>query len=181
MNRLKQSVQRLRVHLLKKRFSQSVVDIGKNLDNCGRVLLLLPCDSTLRKNLLGYAAAVGDLFPSSEICIVSTSDDEVREFARREGFKSFAPNRLEMSWYGFPNKSFFNRIRNLKGNVLIDLDSECSCFNAAVSVVSEAPLRIGLFGVWGPPVHNVEIKPSLSADRSDGFRDFLRVLSSLIN
>jgi hypothetical protein len=106
-------------------------------------------------------------------------DDSVRELARKEGFRSFAPHRMEIKWYDFPNESFFNRIRNLKSNLVIDLDVEKSCFNAAVSAASGAPLRVGLFGLWGPPIHNVEIKSGRSVDNGERLYSLLKVLSSL--
>lgn len=179
MNRIKTTVQRLKVGWLMKSLETTVVDIGKQLESSGRVLVLLPSDEASRRKVLDDATTIASAFPVSEICLVSMPDSDVRVLARREGFRSFAPHSLEISWYGFPNKSFFNRIRNLRSRLVVDLDFDKSCFNAAVSAASGAPLRVGLFGIWGPPIHNIEIKSKISVDHSENIRSLLNVLSSL--
>lgn len=179
MSRIKTAVQRLKVGWLMKTLEATVVDIGKQLKGSGRVLVLLPADEASRNEVLYDATTIARAFPVSEICLVSMPNSEVRELARREGFRSFAPHSLEISWYGFPNKSFFNRIRNLRSRLVVDLDFERSCFNAAVSAASGAPLRVGLFGIWGPPIHNIEVKSKISVDHRENIRSLLNVLSSL--
>ncbi len=179
MNRIKATIQKLRVGWLKKGIDPAIVDIGRQLRNPGRVLLLLPGDAVGRNEVLQDASLLARAFPRSEICLVSMPDDHVRELARREGFRSFAPHRLEIGWYGFPKKNFFNRVRNLRSELVVDLDVEKNCFNAAVSAVSFAPLRVGLFGMWGPPIHNIEVKSKKLDDHAENFRLLLNVLSSL--
>jgi len=179
MSRIKVTIQKLKVGWLKKGLDVRVVDIGKQLEKSGRILVLLPADEVKRGKVLKDSDFLAKAFRDSEICLISMPDSDVRELARREGFRSFAPHSLEISWYGFPNKSFFNRIRNLKSGLVVDLDFDGSCFNAAVSAVSGAPLRVGLFGIWGPPIHNIEIKSTVSVDHRENIRSLLSVLSSL--
>jgi hypothetical protein len=179
MRGIKSAIQKLKLGWIKKGADSRIVDIGKELKTSERVLVLLPGDPERRSEVLKDAGSLARVFHASEICLVSMPDAGVRELARREGFRSFAPHRQEMSWCGFPNKSFFNRMRNLKSGLVVDLDDEKSCFNAAVSVASRAPLRVGLYGMWGPPVHNVEVKSNEPTNPRASFRSVLSVLSSL--
>jgi len=179
MNSINSVIQKFRVGLLKRGFKAGIVDFGRRLKKPGRLILLLPSDGNRRREILKEAAGIPKLFPESEICLVSLPDDAVRETARKEGFRSFAPHQMEMSWYGLPRKPFFIRIQNLKGDMVIDLDDSRNCFNAAVSVSSGAPVRIGLYGLWGPPVHNVEVRSGGSSENSKEFQPLLTLLSSM--
>jgi hypothetical protein len=179
MINVKTALQNYKVSRLKRGVASSIVDIGREITAQGRVLVLLPFDESIRREILQDAPVFARAFPESEICLVSMPDDAVRDLARREGFRSFAPHRMEMQWYGFPNKSFFERIRNLKSGMVIDLDFSRSPFNAAISAVSGAALRVGQFGSWGPPIHNLEVKPRESGSRVEEFRSLLNVLASM--
>jgi hypothetical protein len=165
MAAIKSFLQRMRIDWIRRRFHEDIVDFGKHLRSAGRIAVLLPDDASSRKTILTNSDMISGAFPDSEICLISMPDDSVREFARQEGYRSFAPNKTELSWYGFPSSGFFERIKNLRSNVVIDLEPARSCFNAAVSVTSGAPLRFGVFGSWGRPIHNVVVKTEES-DRS---------------
>ena len=179
MNRINVIVQELKVRWLKKSLKETIIDFGSQLKSPGRILVLLPADTSLRSKVLKNSRFLAETLSMSEICFVSMPNDEIRELARREGFRSFAPHQLEMSWYNFPNNSFFHRVRNLRSTMVVDLDFERNCFNAAVTVASGAPLRIGRFGVWGRPIHNIEVKSVKSADPYENLRSLLGVISSL--
>ncbi|MFH1891736.1 MAG: hypothetical protein ABIK83_03535 [Candidatus Zixiibacteriota bacterium] len=179
MINVKTALQNFKVSRMKRSVVASLIDVGSQIKAEGRVLVLLPFDSAIRSEILRDASVFATAFPGCEICLVSMPDDSVRDLARREGFRSFAPHRMEMLWYGFPNKSFFDRIRNLKGGLVIDLDFNKSPFNAAISAVSGAPLRVGLYGNWGPPIHNLEVKSRESGNQIEDFRCLLNVLASI--
>lgn len=153
--------------------------MGREMTSAGRVLVLLPENPQHRINILNNSKVLVNALPGSEICLVSMPDDKVRETARTEGFRNFAPHAMEVNWYNFPKKNFFARISNLKGKMVVDLDFEGSYFNAAICAVSSAPIRIGIYESWGPPIHNVQIKPGGSGGESDAFRSLLSVLSEL--
>ncbi len=179
MSKFKAVFQKLKVLTLKRHIRERVINIGREIAAAGRVLVLLPENEQRRRRLLDNSAVLVEAFPGSEICLVSVPDEKVRETARSEGFRSFAPHAMEINWYGFPKKNFFARISNLKSRMVVDLDLHRSCFNAAMCAVSSAPIRIGVFGSWGPPIHNVEIKPGDSGTEPDALHSLLRVLSKL--
>ncbi len=179
MRKIKSILQQFRVGLLRKSLSEVIVDFGRYFGKAGRVVVLLPSDKIRRSEVLSESEQLSLAFPASEICLISMPDDNVRQIARREGYRIFTPNRTELSWYDFPNSSFLTRIRNLKSSLVLDLDPSRSCFNAAVSLASGAPLRVGVFGSWGRPVHNVEIKSDNAGSQSEVIRTLLGVLSTL--
>ncbi len=179
MSRIKSILQRLRVGLLRRNLSEAIVDFGRYFGRAGRIVVLLPANNSRRTEVLCESERLTLAFPTSEICLISMPDDKVRETARREGYRVFTPNRSELSWYDFPNSSFLTRIKNLKSSLVLDLDPSRSCFNAAVSLASGAPLRVGVFGSWGRPIHNVEIKSGGSGSQSEVIRSLLSVLSTM--
>jgi len=167
------------VNVRKHSIKSDVLNLATLMSEPGRVLVLLPYDFESRKQLLSDPSWIADAFPKQEVCLVSMPDEDLREFAHREGFRNFTPQNVELNWFDFPTKSYLNRIKNLKAKVLIDLEQDRNCFNAAVCAISDIPVRIGSALSWGLPIHNVQIKTGGAEDRAKHIFSLLSVVSTL--
>jgi len=175
----KRAVQRIWIGMRKRTMTPHILNVAAIMREPGRVVVLFPFDQVSREKLIADPSWIVKAFPRQEVCLVSMPDEQLREFARKEGFRNFTPQKMELNWFDFPSRAYLNRIRNLKAKVLIDLEQDRNCFNAAVCAISDIPVRIGSALSWGLPIHNVQIKAGGTEDRTRHIFSLLDVVSTL--
>ena len=142
-----------------------------------RIVVTLPFGIQTNSVLLRMVGELPVIFPSSDIMIAVPS--ACTEIARKTGVHTISPDLYAANWLGLPKSDFFKKVADFDASVFIDFETRRNVFNALVAVASNAALRVGLVGVWGPPIHNFEIRSSFQHDELKVYRSMVDLLSSI--
>jgi len=66
-------------------------------------------------------------------------------------------DKEDIGWSGLPRRSFVQKLRICGFDVTLDLDLSKNFLNAYLGLLSQAKVRIGAKGRWGPPFYNLEL------------------------
>ncbi|MBD3218928.1 MAG: hypothetical protein GF310_11685, partial [candidate division Zixibacteria bacterium] len=143
------------------------------------ILLLLPPVEAVKDNMKYLLDELKNLFPNAKYTLVCHPNDN-REHApsAMKAAGRMSPEQAELSWSGLPRKSFIEKIKNLKADLLIDMSTDKNHYNAYIAACSGVPIRVGNYGSWGNPIYNLEIKTQYLQNEQLILQSIIEVLKS---
>lgn len=136
----------------------------KALRDARRVLILMPSQNEALRQSEVFLSRVRQVFPRAEVTLLYPPKTMVARFYNPYRFKIATPEKGDVWWFGIPRKSFVERVLPQPFDVLITLNREESVFFAAVTILSQTPVRIGLPDGMGGPFINVELRHGRDTD-----------------
>ncbi len=130
----------------------------KALRDARRVLILMPSQNEALRQSEVFLSRVRQVFPRAEVTLLYPPKTMVARFYNPYRFKIATPEKGDVWWFGIPRKSFVKRVLPQPFDVLITLNRTESVFYAAVTMLSQTPVRIGLPDGMGDPFINVELR-----------------------
>jgi len=155
VNRIAEKVSRVYYQIKIKDTSVNFLSITENKNDC------LVCMPSRMEHLLDAASKLPDIasvFPNRIIKVLITSSIDPRSFKFIKRFTIIKPYSYDMSLFYLPKKAFVQKIVGKGLSICIDLDFEPNFFNSCISVLTRAPLRIGVNKGLGLPYYNLEIE-----------------------
>jgi hypothetical protein len=159
------------------RLKNEPFEVPLQLRRKNRIILTLPEGIQTNSVLLRMIAELPDVFSGSELLVVVPL--ACTEVSRKTGIHAMSPDLYSANMIGLPKRHFFNKVRAYNATIAIDFETRQNVFNVMVALWSGAPLRIGIAGVWGPPIHNFEVKSQFVADELKVYRSLVDVLASI--
>jgi len=145
------------------------------------ILICLPGnlrELTLVKQLL---PSINDLFKPADIILLSMPGIRVNDIFPRKGFQILSPTPEQITWSGLAKKTYIDTIKDLKIDLLLDLNLEPSHFTSSILLNFPDAIRIGRGNHRGNPFYNLEIKTKYLRDEKNIYRSMLETLSVLKN
>jgi Family of unknown function (DUF6913) len=167
-----------------KKTNQASYSLNSSIDSPARILVLYPHGPEGLQHAYKMLTGLSTLFTNSEFCLIGSSGTSGGKTGKQVETKCLSPQESDLTWSGLPNKTFINKIKQQKGDLLIDLSIQKDFFNAYIASCSGVPIRIGNYGTWGSPVYNLEIKTNyLQSEEKilNSFVDVLRTFKAGIN
>lgn len=130
----------------------------KALRDARRVLILMPSQNEALRQSEVFLSRVRQVFPRAEVTLLYPPKTMVARFYNPYRFKIATPEKGDVWWFGIPRKSFVRRVLPQPFDVLITLNRAENVFFAAVTMLSQTPVRIGLPNGMGDPFINVELR-----------------------
>jgi hypothetical protein len=177
INRLAEKIARYRYRA---GFRGAQVSFKGCFDDTRDCLVLMPADMNVLLEAASQLPFIADLFPNRLIKILITSNIDPRshEFIKR--FTIIKPYPYDLSAFYLPKKQFIEKARESGLSVCVDLDLRQNFFNSSVSVLTEAPIRIGCAKGMGLPYYNLEINVGdEKAPLKKAYQEFIDVLFNL--
>jgi hypothetical protein len=161
-------------------FKEKQVNFLECFNNHKDCLVLLPSDMTVILEAASRLPMIAEIFPDRIIKILLTSNIDPRshEFIKR--FTIIKPYSYDLNAFYLPKRPFIERVRAAGLSVCIDLDFQHNFLNSSVSVMTEAPVRIGCVKGLGLPYYNLEI--NIGGENSSiktAYDTFINVLYNL--
>ncbi len=156
----KSLVQKLKFKWVVRNIEQSAYSLCTNIGSAAKIVLLFP--SVPESNINGEKVVneIRQLYSQSEIFMVGGPQTNFGRLRFGDRVSKLSAGMQEITWAGLPDKAFTKKVKALEGDILIDLSVQKDYFNGILAATSDIPIRIGNYGVWGPPVYNLEIKTS---------------------
>ncbi len=165
------------VAMKSRQLKMETFEFPSSLRGSQRIIITLPFGIQTNSVLLRMVGELSSVFPSCDLMIVVPSG--CSEIARKTGIHTISPDLYAANLIGLPKKPFFQKIIDFNASILVEFETRRNVFNALVAVYSQAPLRIGLAEVWGPPIHNFEIRSAFQHDELKVYRSMIDLLGSI--
>ncbi len=175
--KLREKLQHLYVGLKGRQLRMTAYEFPSSIRGSKRIVVTLPFGIQTNSVLLRMISELTIIFPSSDMMIAVPNG--CTEIARKTGIHTISPDLYAANFIGLPKNDFFKKIEEFDASVFIDFETKRNVFNALVAIHSSAMLRVGLVGVWGPPIHNFEIRSSFQHDELKVYRSMIDMLSSI--
>ncbi len=175
--KFREKLQYYYVQLKARQLRMTAYEFPSSIRGSKRIVVTLPFGIQTNSILLRMVSELAVIFPSSDLMIAVPSG--CTEIARKTGIHTISPDLYAANMIGLPKNDFFKKITDFDASVFIDFETKKNVFNALVAVTSNAALRIGLVGVWGPPIHNFEIRSSFQHDELKVYRSMIDMLGSI--
>jgi hypothetical protein len=154
INRLAEKFARYRHRSL---FRDSQVNFRECFLNPKDCLVLMPSDMNILLEAASKLPYVAELFPNRLIKIMVTSNIDPRSHDFIKRFTLIKPGDHDLTRFALPRNQFIENVRQSGLSVCIDLDLYPNFFNSSISVLTGAPVRIGLAKGMGLPYYNLEL------------------------
>jgi len=174
---LRHQLQNMLVNFKMSRLKQPEILFPTHLKKKNRIIITLPEGIQTNSVLLRMIAELPEIFHDSELLVVVPLG--CTEVSRKTGIHAMSPDLYATNALGLPKRNFFAKVKNYKATMAIDFETHRNIFNALVAMWSGAPLRIGLDGVWGAPLHNCTVKSQFATDELKVYRSLVDVLAEI--
>lgn len=174
---LREQLQNMLINFKLNRIKQDLFEFPTQLKRKNRIIITLPEGIQTNSMLLRMISELPSVFPESELLVVVPLAET--EVARKTGIHAMSPDLYATNALGLPKRNFFAKVKNFGATVVIDFETHRNIFNALVALWSGAPLRIGVDGVWGMPLHNCTVKSQFVTDELKVYRSLVDVLTAI--
>lgn len=140
------------------------------------ILVCLP--SKLRELTLvkQFLPTISELFKPADIVLLSAPGIRVNDIFPRKGFQILSPTSDQLTWWGLPKKSYIDVLKDLKIDLVLDLNLEQSNFTSSILLNFPKAVRIGRGNHLGRPYYNLEIKTKYLRDERNIYRSLLETI-----
>lgn len=143
------------------------------------ILVCLPDglrELTLVKQIL---PDISEIFRPADIVLLSMPGIKVNDIFPRKGFQIMSPTSEHLSWSGLPKISFIERLKEMKFDLVLDLNLRQSIFTSCILLHFPSAVRIGRGNHRGIPYYNFEIKTKYLRDERNIYRSMLDTISTM--
>ncbi len=176
---LKDIANNIKLNMQTRKMERSSYALSGIFSKIGHILLLLPPVEEIKDNMKYLLDELKNLFPNAKYTLISHPNDNGEHAPRAmKAAGRLSPGQSELSWSGLPRKSFIEKIKNLKADLLIDMSTDKNHYNAYIAACSEVPIRVGNYGSWGNPIYNLEIKTQYLQNEQLILQSIIEVLKS---
>ena len=178
---IKNFVASLKIRQLRKHMEPRDFVFPNAVQNPKHILVCLPGglrELTLVKQFLPNIA---ELFKPADIVLLSMPGIKVTDIFPRKGFQILSPSTEQLSWSGLAKKTFIDQLKDLKIDVVLDLNLQTSSFTSSILLNFPEALRIGRGNHRGNPFYNLEIKTKYLRDERNIYRTILDTISIMKN
>ena len=178
---VKSFVANIKMRQLKKQMEPHEFVFPNAVQNPKHILVCLPAglrELTLVKQFL---PAITELFKPADIVLLSMPGIKVTDIFPRKGFQILSPSQDHLSWSGLAKKTFISQLKELKIDVVLDLNLQSSSFTSSILLNFPEALRIGRGNHRGNPYYNFEIKTKYLRDERNIYRTILDTISIMRN
>ncbi|UCD64135.1 MAG: hypothetical protein JSW34_01495 [Candidatus Zixiibacteriota bacterium] len=140
------------------------------------ILVCLP--SGLRELTLvkQFLPTISDLFKPADIALLSSPGIRVNDIFPRKGFQILSPTSEQLTWSGLPKRSYIQTLKELKIDLVLDLNLQQSNFTSSILLNFPDAVRIGRGNHLGRPYYNLEIKTKYLRDERNIYRSLLETI-----
>ncbi len=177
----KNFVASLKIRQLRKKMEPQEFVFPDAVQNPKHILVCLPDglrELTLVKQFLPNIA---ELFKPADIVLLSMPGIKVTDIFPRKGFQIISPSGEQISWSGLAKTAFIKQLKDLKIDVVLDLNLQTSSFTSSILLNFPEALRIGRGNHRGNPFYNLEIKTKYLRDERNIYRTILDTISIMKN
>jgi hypothetical protein len=174
---LKDRLQNLLIKYKSAKLKLEPYEFPKQIRGNNRIIITLPEGIQTNSILLRMVGELPQLFPQSDLLIVVPLG--CTEVSRKTGIHAMSPDLYSANMIGLPKRHFFAKVNKFKATIVIDFETHRNVFNALVALHSGARLRIGVAGVWGPPIHNFEIRSNFLTDELKVYRSLVDIIAGI--
>ena len=128
-----------------------------------------------------FLPTITELFKPADIVLLSMPGIKVTDIFPRKGFQILSPSSDHLSWSGLAKNTFIDKLKDLKFDVVLDLNLQSSSFTSSILLNFPEALRIGRGNHRGNPYYNVEIKTKYLRDERNIYRSILDTISIMKN
>ncbi|MFA7289714.1 MAG: hypothetical protein WC055_12635 [Melioribacteraceae bacterium] len=111
-------------------------------------------------NYSDYSYVINFFLSIGKKAIFILEDNQTNSFPILTGAKFFTYNENEISRFGLPNKSFLEKYKNEKKDLIIDLNYDEDLFATTLSAISSYSLAVGYFKEYSESFYDVIVKTS---------------------
>jgi hypothetical protein len=150
-----------------------------SLQHPKHILVCLPGglrELTLVKQFL---PAITDLFKPADIALLCMPGMKVNDIFPRKGFQILSPTSDQLTWAGLPKRSYIDALKDMKIDLVLDLNLQQSNFTSSVLLNFPKAVRIGRGNHLGRPYYNLEIKTKYLRDERNIYRSMLETIKLL--
>lgn len=178
---VKNFVASFKIRQLRNKMNPQDIIFPDAVQNPKHILVCLPGglrELTLVKQFL---PTISDLFKPADIVLLSMPGIKVTDIFPRKGFQILSPSTEQLSWSGLAKKSYIDHLKDLKFDVVLDLNLQTSSFTSSILLNFPEALRIGRGNHRGNPFYNLEIKTKYLRDERNIYRTILDMISIMKN
>ncbi len=128
-----------------------------------------------------FLPSITDLFKPADIVLLSMPGVRVTDIFPRKGFQILSPSADQITWSGLPKKSYLDMLKDLKIDLVLDLNFEASHFTSSILLSFPRAVRIGRGNHRGDPYYNLEIKTKYLRDERNIYRSLLDIIGGIKN
>jgi hypothetical protein len=154
INRIAERFARYRYRALFSNNPVNFLDCFANPKDC---LVLMPSDMSILYEAASKLPFIAELFPNRIIKVMATSNIDPRSHEYIKRFTLIKPGEHDLTRFYLPKRHFIENIKQPGLSVCIDFDLLPNFFNSSISVLTGAPVRIGLAKGLGLPYYNLEL------------------------
>lgn len=176
MMKLKSLLANFRVKQNARRMESGAMIFPDSLQHPKHILVCLPGglrELTLVKQFL---PAITDLFKPADIALLCMPGMKVNDIFPRKGFQILSPSSDQLTWAGLPKRSYIDSLKNMKIDLVLDLNLQQSNFTSSVLLNFPEAVRIGRGNHLGRPYYNLEIKTKYLRDERNIYRSLLETI-----
>ncbi|MEW6413508.1 MAG: hypothetical protein AB1483_13715 [Candidatus Zixiibacteriota bacterium] len=176
MMKLKSIIAGMKLRQAARRMEPAQVEFPRSLKDPKHVLVCLP--SGLRELTLvkQFLPAITDLFKPADITLLCVPGIRVSDIFPRKGFQILTPSSEQLTWAGLPKKSYLDSLREMKIDLVLDLNLDQSNFTSSVLLTFPRAVRIGRGNHLGKPYYNLEIKTKYLRDERNIYMSLLETI-----
>ncbi len=181
MTGIKNFVANIKVRQIARRMKPEAVRFPEALQTPRHILVCLPGglrELTLVKQFL---PSITDLFKPADIVLLSMPGVRVTDIFPRKGFQILSPTPDQITWSGLPKKSYLDMLKDLKIDLVLDLNFDASNFTSSILLSFPRAVRIGRGNHRGDPYYNLEIKTKYLRDERNIYRSLLDIIGGIKN
>jgi len=174
---VKNFVAGIKIRQLKHRMEPKDLLFPEVLQNPKHILVCLPGglrELTLVKQIL---PAISELFKPADIVLLSMPGVKVTDIFPRKGFQILSPSAEQLSWSGLAKNSYIEQLKEMKFDLVLDLNLQTSSFISSLLLHFPDAVRIGRGNHRGNPFYNFEIKTKYLRDERNIYRSMLDTIS----
>lgn len=167
----------IKIRQLKHRMEPSDIIFPDAVKSPKHILVCLPSglrELTLVKQFLPHIA---DLFKPADIVLLSMPGIKVTDIFPRKGFQILSPSAEHISWSGLAKHNYIDKLKELKFDLVLDLNLQPSSFTSSILLQFPEAVRIGRGNHRGNPFYNLEIKTKYLRDERNIYRSMLDTIS----
>ena len=176
MVRIKNILAKASVRRIARHMPSEQLRFPDSLRSPKHILVCLP--SRLRELTLvkQFLPAITDLFKPADIALLCAPGIRVNDIFPHKGFQILSPTSDQLTWWGLPKKSYIEHLREMKIDLVLDLNFEQSNFTSSILLNFPKAVRIGRGNHLGQPYYNVEIKTKYLRDERNIYRSLLETI-----
>ncbi|NOY89307.1 MAG: hypothetical protein GXO93_07965 [FCB group bacterium] len=178
---IKKFVANVKLRQIKKHMLSETFMFPQALKTPKHILVCLP--SKLRELTIvkQFLPKISELFKPADIVLLSMPGIRVNDIFPRKGFQILSPTSNQLTWSGLAKKSYIQMLKELKFDLVLDLNLEDSYFTSSILLNFPEAIRIGRGNHRGKPFYNLEIKTRYLRDERNIYRSLLETIGTIRN